>query len=243
MESIPNRGVAAKAAPLRRKAMTVSPATTSDTRNEEAPRRSPDYELTASPWIGLQSFCDPAGQGVLQLAFGDFTGQAQELKVVRILRHLLGQFGIRGSKLAGEVRRRRADALHRTVHHHVHQDVPGRDAGNDGIVGRGTKAERTGSAKGRCWDGHLYKVPVPLDNPVWYEWDERKEPSCNLGLVRIFGKVRTKVLSLGVVLLILGYIFNIGILITIGWILAVIGLVLFVLGAIGRPLAGRRYWY
>lgn len=78
---------------------------------------------------------------------------------------------------------------------------------------------------------------------MWYEWDERKEPSCNLGLVRIFGKVRTKVLSLGVVLLILGYIFNIGILITIGWILAVIGLVLFVLGAIGRPLAGRRYWY
>ena len=64
-----------------------------------------------------------------------------------------------------------------------------------------------------------------------------------LGLVRIFGKVRTKVLSLGVVLLILGYIFNIAILITIGWILAVIGLVLFVLGAIGRPLAGRRYWY
>jgi membrane-bound ClpP family serine protease len=57
------------------------------------------------------------------------------------------------------------------------------------------------------------------------------------------GKVRIKMLSLGVVLLILGYIFNIGILITIGWILAVIGLVLFVLGAIGRPLAGRRYWY
>lgn len=50
-------------------------------------------------------------------------------------------------------------------------------------------------------------------------------------------------LSLGVVLLILGYIFNIGILITIGWILAVIGLVLFALGAIGRPLAGRRHWY
>ena len=62
-------------------------------------------------------------------------------------------------------------------------------------------------------------------------------------LDRLFGKVRTKVLSLGVVLLILGYIFNIAILITIGWILAVIGLVLFVLGAIGRPLAGRRYWY
>jgi hypothetical protein len=90
---------------------------------------------------------------------------------------------------------------------------------------------------------HLYKVPVPLDNPVWYEWDDRKQPSCSLGLVRIFGKVRTKVLSLGVVLLILGYIFGIGILITIGWILVVIGLVLFVLGAIGRPLAGRRYWY
>ena len=87
------------------------------------------------------------------------------------------------------------------------------------------------------------KVPVPLDNPVWYEWDESKQLSCNLGFVRIFGKVRAKVLILGVVLLILGYIFNIGILITIGWIVAVIGLILLLLGAIGRPLAGRRYWY
>ncbi|MET4619049.1 hypothetical protein ABIE18_000472 [Arthrobacter sp. 2762] len=97
--------------------------------------------------------------------------------------------------------------------------------------------------KGRCWDEHLLNVPVPLDNPVWYEWDEGNQPSCNLGFVRIFGKVGTKVLILGVVLLILGYIFNIGILITIGWILAVIGLILLLLGAIGRPLAGRRYWY
>jgi len=30
---------------------------------------------------------------------------------------------------------------------------------------------------------------------------------------------------------------------TIGWILLVIGIVLLVLGRIGRPVGGRRYWY
>lgn len=42
----------------------------------------------------MEGLGDPAGQGVLELAFGDFTGEAQELKVVRIFGHLLGQLGI-----------------------------------------------------------------------------------------------------------------------------------------------------
>jgi hypothetical protein len=48
---------------------------------------------------------------------------------------------------------------------------------------------------------------------------------------------------LGIVLLILGYLFTIPLLWTIGIVLLVIGAVLWVLGSVGRPVAGRRYWY
>ncbi len=48
---------------------------------------------------------------------------------------------------------------------------------------------------------------------------------------------------LGVILLILGFVFSIQILWTIGIILLVIGAILWILGAVGRPVAGRRYWY
>jgi Family of unknown function (DUF6131) len=48
---------------------------------------------------------------------------------------------------------------------------------------------------------------------------------------------------LGIVLLILGYVFAIPLLWTIGIVLIVIGAVLWVLGSVGRPVGGRRYWY
>ena len=48
---------------------------------------------------------------------------------------------------------------------------------------------------------------------------------------------------LGILLLILGYFFKVPVLGTIGIILLVIGAVLWVLGALDRPVAGRRYWY
>lgn len=50
-------------------------------------------------------------------------------------------------------------------------------------------------------------------------------------------------LVLGLVLFLIGYFTAIGILETLGIILLVIGAVLFMLGAVGRPLGGRRYWY
>lgn len=50
-------------------------------------------------------------------------------------------------------------------------------------------------------------------------------------------------ITLGVILLILGFIFSIWILWTIGIILVVIGLIFWILGALGRAVAGRRYWY
>ncbi len=50
-------------------------------------------------------------------------------------------------------------------------------------------------------------------------------------------------IALGVILLILGFVLKVQILWTIGIILLVIGAVLWILGSVGRPVAGRRYWY
>ena len=48
---------------------------------------------------------------------------------------------------------------------------------------------------------------------------------------------------LGVILLILGFVFGISILWTIGIILVVVGAVLTILGATGRAIGGRKTWY
>jgi hypothetical protein len=48
---------------------------------------------------------------------------------------------------------------------------------------------------------------------------------------------------LGVILLILGFILGIPVLWTIGIILVVVGAVFWILGATGRAIGGRRYWY
>ena len=48
---------------------------------------------------------------------------------------------------------------------------------------------------------------------------------------------------LGILLLVLGYVLKVPVLGTIGIILLVIGAVLWVLGSVGRPVGGRRYWY
>ncbi|MGZ4524880.1 MAG: hypothetical protein ACXVX7_00200 [Mycobacterium sp.] len=48
---------------------------------------------------------------------------------------------------------------------------------------------------------------------------------------------------LGVVLLILGFVFSVPLLWEIGVVVLVIGAVLWIMGSVGRPVAGRRYWY
>jgi hypothetical protein len=50
-------------------------------------------------------------------------------------------------------------------------------------------------------------------------------------------------IAVGVILLILGFVFHIYLLWALGIILLVIGAVFWILGGIGRPVAGRRYWY
>ncbi len=50
-------------------------------------------------------------------------------------------------------------------------------------------------------------------------------------------------IALGMILLILGYVLKVGVLSDIGVVLLVIGAVLWILGSVGRPVGGRRYWY
>ncbi|ATW49612.1 DUF6131 family protein [Streptomyces xantholiticus] len=48
---------------------------------------------------------------------------------------------------------------------------------------------------------------------------------------------------LGVILLVIGYVASIAILWTIGIILIVIGLILWILGAVGHAVGGRRHYW
>lgn len=50
-------------------------------------------------------------------------------------------------------------------------------------------------------------------------------------------------LVLGLILLLIGWLANISILVTIGIIVVVVGLVFLVLGATNHAVGGRRYWY
>lgn len=50
-------------------------------------------------------------------------------------------------------------------------------------------------------------------------------------------------ITLGVILLILGLLLDIGILWTIGVILLVVGAILYILGAMGRAVGGRRHYW
>ncbi|AZS70568.1 hypothetical protein DDE74_06075 [Streptomyces lydicus] len=51
------------------------------------------------------------------------------------------------------------------------------------------------------------------------------------------------VIILGIILLVVGFLTGIGILWTIGIILAVIGAILWILGALGHAVAGRKHYY
>ena len=48
---------------------------------------------------------------------------------------------------------------------------------------------------------------------------------------------------LGIILLVIGYFTGISILYTIGGILVVVGIVLWILGVVGRPVGGRKVWF
>jgi membrane-bound ClpP family serine protease len=51
------------------------------------------------------------------------------------------------------------------------------------------------------------------------------------------------VIILGIILLLIGYFTSLSILTTIGGILVVVGVVLWILGAVGKPVGGRKVWF
>jgi hypothetical protein len=51
------------------------------------------------------------------------------------------------------------------------------------------------------------------------------------------------VIILGVILLIVGYVTGISIIYTIGGLLLLVGVILWILGAVGRPVGGRKVWF
>ena len=76
---------------------------------------------------------------------------------------------------------------------------------------------------------------------------DKRRQNCKIPSPAVFKRFKTrkenKMILLGIVLLVLGYVLNVGILWTLGIILLVLGAILWILGSIGRPVAGRRYWY
>jgi hypothetical protein len=51
------------------------------------------------------------------------------------------------------------------------------------------------------------------------------------------------VVTLGIVLLIIGFLLAVPILWTIGMVLVVVGIVLWILGSVGHAIGGRRHYY
>lgn len=50
-------------------------------------------------------------------------------------------------------------------------------------------------------------------------------------------------ITLGIILLLIGFFVDVSILWTIGIILVVVGAILWILGATGRAIGGRTHWY
>jgi hypothetical protein len=63
------------------------------------------------------------------------------------------------------------------------------------------------------------------------------------GGITIASTDRIDMIVLGIVLLLIGYFAGISILYTIGGILVLVGVILWVLGAVGRPVGGRKVWF
>jgi len=51
------------------------------------------------------------------------------------------------------------------------------------------------------------------------------------------------VIILGIVLLVIGFVAGLPVLVTIGGILMVVGVVLWILGSMGRAIGGRKHYY
>ncbi|WP_231965545.1 hypothetical protein, partial [Mycobacterium sp. E802] len=75
---------------------------------------------------------------------------------------------------------------------------------------------------------------LSIDGCGNYWWRQTHTVPTSIGMTMIV---------LGIILLLIGYFAGISILYTIGGILVVIGIILWILGAVGRPVGGRKVWF
>ena len=64
-----------------------------------------------------------------------------------------------------------------------------------------------------------------------------------LALGTAAARTELTMLIVGLILLLLGIFLHVSILYTIGIILLIVGAVFWILGTVGRPIGGRKYWY
>ena len=67
--------------------------------------------------------------------------------------------------------------------------------------------------------------------------------ACDREFVRRVLWMEFAMIVLGLILLLIGFLTGISILWTIGIVLIIVGVVLWILGATGRAVGGRKYWY
>jgi uncharacterized membrane protein len=73
-------------------------------------------------------------------------------------------------------------------------------------------------------------------------------PGASTDTIQLIAKDKKTVIVLGIILLLISYFAPIPaqldqIVNVVGWILLIVGVVMLVLGATGRAVGGRRYWY
>lgn len=91
--------------------------------------------------------------------------------------------------------------------------------------------------------GSLTELAQSSDLRILHQYSATPMPRSGLELgVSSFLGEKTMII-LGLILLIVGYLLPIPILATLGWVLFIIGLVLWALGAFGHPVGGRNRWW
>lgn len=114
--------------------------------------------------------------------------------------------------------------------------APGRSPAAYLPQSRARGGRRTVTATGRRPSGQAGPRTPLLDAPVRRSGERRDRPKKKT-------KVATDMLILGVILLLIGILVGIPILTTIGGILLVVGAVLWLLGATGRAVGGRKHYF
>jgi hypothetical protein len=64
-----------------------------------------------------------------------------------------------------------------------------------------------------------------------------------IGLLDKYAIEGDAVIILGIILAVIGYVTGVSILYSIGALLVLVGVVLWILGAVGRPVGGRKVWF